>query len=262
MYTILVCDDNTLYGSKKEVIMQRSKLVDKLCFIVHSIYNDVDMTDASVVMEYLLPVSKKYKTEYLVLSEERYKDCYLQYMLPFDTDITSEAGEVELQLTFVKPELDENGKGIQRVRKTSPTTINIVPIMAWSDIIPDEALTSLDQRILKQDAQIRALNDLANVISDGMVDNLKYNEEDETLQLTSKGNGVGDKVSVRDMIDDGIPVVDLDSTSGDDTNAGTGNENGCGCNHDCDCGDNVVEFGYIPSFDTTEKPSENDVVEF
>ena len=89
MYTILVNEDNSLYGSKKEVIMQRSKLADKLCFIVHSIYKDIDMTDASVVLEYLLPVSKKYKTEYLVLSEERYKDCYLQYKLPFDTELTS-----------------------------------------------------------------------------------------------------------------------------------------------------------------------------
>lgn len=262
MYTILVCDDNTLYSSEKEVIMHRSKLVDKLRFIVHSTYKDIDMTDTSVVMEYLLPVSKKYKSEHLILSEERYKDCYLQYILPFDTNITSEAGKVEVQLTFIKTELDENGKGIQRVRKTSPTAINITPIMAWSDIIPDEALTSLDQRILYQDAQIRALNDLANAFDSSMVDNLVYDSTDETLQLTSKGNGVGDKVSVRDMIDDGIPVVDLDSTSGNDTNVGTGNENGCDCNHDCDCENNVVEFGYIPNFDTTEKPSENDVIEF
>lgn len=261
MYTILVCDDNTLYSSEKEVIMHRSKLVDKLRFIVHSTYKDIDMTDASVVMEYLLPVSKKYKSEHLILSEERYKDCYLQYMLPFDTNITSEAGKVEVQLTFIKTELDENGKGIQRVRKTSPTVINITPIMAWSDIIPDDALTSLDQRILYQDAQIRALNDLANAFNGNMVDNLVYDSADETLQLMAKGNGIGDKVSVRDMIDEGIPVVDLDSTSGDSSN--TKPEDGCDCNHNCNCENNVVEFGYVPNVDSTEPTSKDDgVVEF
>ena len=47
MYTILVNNDNTLYGSQKERIMQRSKLVNTLRFIVEPIYNDIDMTTAS-----------------------------------------------------------------------------------------------------------------------------------------------------------------------------------------------------------------------
>ena len=259
MYTIIVNEDNSLYGSVKEVIMQRSKLANKLCFIVHSMYKDIDMTDATVVLEYLLPISKKYKSEYLILSEERYKDCYLQYVLPFDTNLTSEAGKVEIQLTFIKTGLDENGNDIQRVRKTSSTFIEITPITAWSDIIPDDALTALDQRILKQDAQIRALNNLVDVLDGSMVDNLVYDSTNETLQLSARGTGVGDKVSVKDMLDDGIPVVDLDSVSGDGSN--TKPENGCNCNHDCDCEDNVVEFGY--SDIEPENPIDDDnVVEF
>ena len=239
-YVILVNDDNSLYGSCKSRIMQRSKCVDTLTFVVNHIYKGIDMTGATVMLEYLLPISKKYKTEYLVLSEERYKDCFLQYKLPFDTNLTSEAGAVEVQLTFVYTDLDEKGRGIQRVRKTSTTTIDITPISAWSDIIPDESLSALDQRILAQDAQIRALADLANVLNDNQVDNLVYNSAEDTLQLSAKGVGVGDKVSVKDMIDDGIPVIDLDSNGDVDSN--TKPENGCDC--DCDCEDNisVVEF--------------------
>ena len=49
MYVILVNDDNSLYGSKKERIMQRSKLVNNLVFIVDPIYKGVDMPiDASI----------------------------------------------------------------------------------------------------------------------------------------------------------------------------------------------------------------------
>ena len=154
MYVILVEQDDSLYGSKKERIMQRSKCVDNLIFMVEPIYrNTYDMTEATVMLEYLRPVSRKYETEILVLSNERYNG-YLQYKLPFDTNLTSEAGKIELQLTFVYTDLDEYGNGIQRVRKTSPTTIEITPISAWADIIPDSALSGLDQRLIVMNAQI------------------------------------------------------------------------------------------------------------
>ena len=39
-YTILVNDDDTLYGSHKERIMQRQKLVNDLVFIVNPIYRN------------------------------------------------------------------------------------------------------------------------------------------------------------------------------------------------------------------------------
>lgn len=239
-YIILVEQDNSLYGSHKERIMQRSTGVDSLMFIVDPIYRNVhDMTSASVMLEYLLPVSKAYKTEYLTLSDERYNNHYLQYKLPLNTSLTSEAGKIELQLTFVYTDLDANGNGIQRVRKTSATTIEIIPISAWSDIIPDAALSSLDQRLLKLDAQMRGLNEYMNVLDSNTVDNLVYDSNNETLQLSAKGVGIGDKVSVRDMLDDGIPVVDLNSDSEEDS--GKDDNDGCDCG--CEDGeDNVVQF--------------------
>lgn len=258
MYTILVNPDNSLYGSQKSRIMQRSKLVDNLRFIVEPTYNDVDMTNATVMLEYVLPVSRKYKTVLLVLDDERYNDCFLQYKLPFDTGMTNEAGSLELQLTFAYVEMDSNGVGIQRVRKTSSTTIEIIPITAWSDIVPDEALSSLDERLIKLDAQMRAMNDYLDVLDENKVDNLVYNDKEETLQLSANGIGVGDKVSVREMLDDGIPVVDLDSSnSGSDDDSDNDNKDSC----DCGCEDNVVEFGDIIA---PEKPEENEsnVVEF
>ena len=139
MYTILVNDENELYCSHKERIMHRSNCVDTLVFIVDPIYkNTHDMTKASVIMEYVLPVSKRYKTEYLELSQERYNDCFLQYKLPFNTELTSEAGKIELQLTFAYVEMDVNGDMIQRLRKTSSTTIDIISIATWSDFIPED----------------------------------------------------------------------------------------------------------------------------
>ena len=231
-YVILVNEDNTLYGSKKERIMQRSKLVDSLTFVVSPTYKGVNMTDATVMMEYVLPVSREYKTINLILDNGRYGDCFLQYKLPFDTDLTSQAGSLEVQLTFVYVEMNENGVGIQRVRKTSPTTIEIIPITAWSDIIPDSALSGLDQRLIKLDAQMRGLNDYVNILDNNQVDDLVYDDDNETLQLSANGIGIGTKVSVRDMLDEGTPVVVLNSNS--DSNDDSDKED----NND----DNVIEF--------------------
>ena len=229
MYTILVTSHNELVTSVKERIMQRSKLVDNLHFLVEPDYKGYAMADFTVTLEYILPVSREYKTETLVLSEELYKD-RLEYKLPFDTNLTKEAGKIEIQLTFTRVEMDASGNGIQRVRKTSPTTIEIIPISAWANIIPDDALTALDQRLIKQDAQIQALAELAiESAQKSGADDLIYNEEDETLQLSSNGVAIGNKVSMKGMLDDGVPVVDFSNNAGDNPD----NE---------DEYDNVVEF--------------------
>ena len=213
--------------------MQKSKLVDDLIFIVAPIYRDTyDMSKATVVLEYLRPVSRKYETEILVLSDKRYKG-YLQYILPFDTNLTAEAGSLELQLTFIYTELDENGKGIQRVRKTSPTTIEIAPIAAWADIIPDSALSALDQRLIKMDAQIRAIDQMNQIVADGKADNIKYNKDTNELWLLSGDKEIGDKVIIKTgkaELEDGVPVVDFSTGSSAD---GSADETG---------DDNIVEF--------------------
>jgi hypothetical protein len=153
------------------------------------------MTDFTVMMEYILPVSREYKTEYLVKSGALYKD-KLEYTLPFDTCLTKEAGKIEIQLTFVKVEMDTEGNTKQYVRKTSPTTITIVPISAWSDMIADNALTALDQRLIQVDAMINAANEMAAYCYESKADNIVLNENDSTIQLTANGVPIGDSVTI------------------------------------------------------------------
>ena len=198
MYTILVNDDNTLTTSVRERIMQRSKLVDSLHFLVEPTYKELNIADFTVTLEYVLPISKRYKVETLIKSDELYKE-RLEYKLPFDTNLTREYGDIEIQLTFTKVDLDEEGKEIQYVRKTSTTSITIVPISAWSDVIPDEALTDLDQKILKTDAQIKELREMQEDILVEKADNLVLDEENKELYLTAEGNQIGNKVKLSDL---------------------------------------------------------------
>ena len=198
MYTILVNDDNTLTTSIRERIMQRSKLVDSLHFLVSPTYKGLDMTGFTVTMEYILPVSKEYVSEVLVKSEELYKEM-LEYKLPFDTDLTKEAGEIEVKLTFSKVDLDADGNDIQYVRKISATSITIIPVESWCDIIPDKALDAIDQRIIKTDTQIKALLEANEITRLEKADNLVLDNENKELYLTAEGNQIGDKVKLSDL---------------------------------------------------------------
>lgn len=204
MYTILVTQDNELVTSVKERVMQRSKLVDNLHFLLDPMYKEIDMNDFVVMMEYILPISKEYKSEILIKSDRLYKE-KLEFKLPFDTSLTKEAGDIEVQLTFTKVDLDTKGNNVQYVRKTSPTTITIIPISAWSDIIPDSALNAIDQRIVKTQAQIKALEELNNVIATTKADNIVLDEETHELYLTSSGTAIGNRI---DMDTLGNAIVD------------------------------------------------------
>ena len=200
MYTIVVQDTNELLVTIKERIMQRSNLMDNLHFLVDPLYKGkIDMTDFTVMMEYRLPISKEPKSEILVLSEELYKE-KLEYKLPFNTKHTKEAGHIEVKLTFVKVELDEEGNAHQYVRKTSHTNITIVPIDSWC-IIPDEALNAVDQRLLKVDAQIKALSETGDIMAMTKADNIVLDSETNELYLTANGNKIGDKINLSDLGD-------------------------------------------------------------
>ena len=125
----------------------------------------------------------------------------LEYKLPFDTNLTKEAGEIEVKLTFSKVDLDADGNDIQYVRKISATSITIVPIESWCDIIPDKALDAIDQRIIKTDAQIKALLDANEITRLEKADNLVLDSENKELYLTAEGNQIGDKVKLSDLGD-------------------------------------------------------------
>ena len=219
MYVILVHDDNTLSVPQKQRIIQRSKLVDDFWILTSPIYNGRDMTDCTVLLEYVKPVSNEYKTETLVLSEERYEE-YLKYILPVDTEFTKEAGSLRLQLSFIYVDIDADGNQIQRVRKTSPTLkVEIVKLEEWFNVIPDSDLSAVDQRIIKTDAQLKMVADLVGTMSDNKADNLKYNEIENSLQLLSGDKEIGDKVTIKagEISEDGVPVVDFGSLSGGTT---------------------------------------------
>lgn len=220
MFKILLDDDHSLIITCRECIMQRSKLVGELVFLIPAVYDSIlETRNCTVLLEYITPVSKHYRTEILTPSEETYEN-YVQYILPVDTELTAEAGNIELQLSLLATSL-ENGKVVERVRKTKTATIEITPMSPWSDYIPDSALSVIDQRIIKQDAQLKAFEEIVNNFNITKADNLTYNDDNNELQLMADGFPIGEKIQLKGTIDedslvDGLPVVEFSTSDSSD----------------------------------------------
>lgn len=200
MYKILINNDDTVNHVERQRIMEKSKLVNELQFIVPKFYNNINMEDSSFLMQYKLP-SGTLKLDTLKLINNNYENNYLLYTLPIDTNITSEAGKVEINLSFVFTEMNPEGEVINRSRKISPTTLTIIPISNWF-VVPDEALDTLTQYYLANQQSIKALEDLVTLVNQKKADNIELSHEDGEIRLTSEGKKIGEGISLNDLGDE------------------------------------------------------------
>ena len=170
MYTILVKNDNSLQPSITDTkIIQGSKNIDYLRFLINPTYNDIDSSDLSVMLTQILPVSKERKTLVLEKSEELYKE-RLEYKVLLNNDenfITSEYGDVKMWLTF----MDDGDV----VRYTTPTFLTIIRAEDTSDIPePPESQN---------------------------VDSLYLDKDTKSIYLTAGGSTVGAAIPMKDLSD-------------------------------------------------------------
>lgn len=168
MYTILVNDDNTLHTSIRTRIMQNSKNIDEIHFLVKPNYNEIDMTELKVILTYIMPISKERKTLTLTKSEELYKE-RLEYKILLDDDenlITSEYGDVKLWLTFM------NGSDV--VRYTTTTVLTVYPTEV-TDITPNEPTQTPN------------------------VDSIYLDKDTNSLYLTANGATVGTPIPINEL---------------------------------------------------------------
>lgn len=200
MYTILVTQENELITSVRERIMQRSKMVDSLHFLVDPTYKDLDMSGFTVRMELNPPISKEPRTELLSLSPELYMD-KLEYKIPIDTYLTKEAGEVEIQLSFTKNDLDIDGNNVQYVRRTSPTTITVVPLSAWSNFVSDDALNALDSAFLQLESQLKYLESISSAYDVEKADDIYLDKNENRVYARANGKNIGAGISIEELSD-------------------------------------------------------------
>ncbi len=215
MYTFLIGNDNYITTTNSERIVQRSKLVNTLQIFVPNEYGNFIMSDCQAIMYYQLPVSGEWKPKDLTPSEELYKDKYVEYLIPVDTWLTSEAGDVQFEIKFYNVDMGGEAKETQYVRKATHGVIHISSSKDWSSSIADSMLDAVDQRIIQlmmtQKAHEEMLEETQAIMAN-KADNIAKDKDTNEIYLTSDGKEIGDRI--KDECDiDGVPVIDLGSDS-------------------------------------------------
>lgn len=214
MYTLLVNDDNTIVTTKKERIVQRSKLCDNIHILVPQKYKDMDMQKFEVMMFYQLPISGEKYSIPLQPEPELYKVDYLEYKIPADTWITKEAGVIQIILSFTFVDMTDESEVVQYVRKATGGTIEIASCEDWGSALADNLLQVVDQRIIQMQIVAKQLDETAQNLYglyDNKADDLSY--EDGKLQLQGGGKPIGHEVEIKPNCEcedhDSIKVIEF-----------------------------------------------------
>ena len=238
MYTLLIGDDNRIISTIKERIVQRSKLVNSIRIIVPEEYNGISMKECLAILYYQLPISKEWDSKELTASEELYKERYVEYIIPVDTWLTKEYGDVNIEVAFYNVSMDGNIDINQYVRKATNGSIHISSSKDWAASIADPILNTIDQRIIQLQILQNRQTEMMEEAKANSAESLLV--EDSKLYLVdAQGNKKGEPADVV------IPRVadDFDGSNDgllevDDSAPTIKEDNGC----DCGCDHEFVEL--------------------
>ena len=197
-YTLILNDDSTVTATERQAIVQRSNLADTLKIIAPRMYNEYDMSEFELLMEYLSPISKQVTIETLEPVDTEYKEDYILYKLPLTTSITAENGVVQIHFCFIKADLEEDGSPKSIVREFQGYDLRIVPVESWLTM-SDAAVTQLAEQYLAIQQQMKALNELAGTLYASKADDITIDIDDGRLKVTSNGKKIGTGVLLEEL---------------------------------------------------------------
>ena len=202
MYTLRITDDNNVITTVKESLMEKSNCVNFIQIIINKLYKEqIDMTDTTAYMKYVLPVTKKIKMTRLI-ADTTTDESHILYTIPVTANISAEPGDIEVSFTFLKLVHDEESDTTTSyVRKTESGLIHITKLAQFDSYEPSEMLTELDQRILALMATAEDIKKLGQATYDNMPIDMKLDSEAKKLTLVNANGNTGDGVGIADLSD-------------------------------------------------------------
>ena len=202
MYTIRITDDNNVITTVKEIMMEKSNCVNSIQIIINKLYKEqIDMTDTTAYMKYVLPVTKKIKMTQLI-ADTTTDESHILYTIPVTANISAEPGDIEVSFTFLKlVHDDESDITTSYVRKTESGLIHITKLAQFDSYEPSEMLTELDQRILALMATAEDIKKLGQATYDNMPIDMKLDSEAKKLTLVNANGNTGDGIGIADLSD-------------------------------------------------------------
>lgn len=215
---ILIGDDGYMQITESSRIMQGSHNASKIEFIVKRNFNTnseiFDLSMNTCIMKYLLPNELEPKIIELTnpVIEAKTEEDYLRYTYMCDAHFTSKGGVVAIALGFYIPNIDNERNDTSIIRKTTTLNINITPADAWTEVLPNSFLTTLDKKIQTIAQYVNSMKayaaDITGVTGE-LPDDLVFDDND-ILHLSASGKilGTGVDVGLPTMQDNEDGVVD------------------------------------------------------
>lgn len=202
MYTLRITDDNNVITTVKESLMEKSNCVNSIQIIINKLYKEqIDMTDTTAYMKYVLPVTKKIKMTQLI-ADTTTDESHILYTIPVTANISAEPGDIEVSFTFLKLVHDEESDTTTSyVRKTESGLIHITKLAQFDSYEPSEMLTELDQRILALMATAEDIKKLGQATYDNMPIDMKLDSEAKKLTLVNANGNTGEGIGIADLSD-------------------------------------------------------------
>lgn len=202
MYTLRITDDNNVITTVKESLMEKSNCVNSIQIIINKLYKEqIDMTDTTAYMKYVLPVTKKIKMTQLI-ADTTTDESHILYTIPVTANISAEPGDIEVSFTFLKlVHDDESDTTTSYVRKTESGLIHITKLAQFDSYEPSEMLTELDQRILILMATAEDIKKLGQATYDNMPIDMKLDSEAKKLTLVNANGNTGEGIGIADLSD-------------------------------------------------------------
>ena len=191
MYTILMDKHKQLVKTVETKLYQREKLTEKLQFLFPKIYNDIDLSEFTIILKFIDQQGVSH-AEILSPDDALYKG-KIRCTMPIDSGLTKFSGDISIRITFEKIDVENQ---TQYVLHTGETTITISPLKDYYCFVPDKSLEFVDQLVGNLEAKIEATEKIADIYDKSKADNISYSNNN--LQLTANGEKIGDSITLSD----------------------------------------------------------------
>lgn len=219
MLTLLLKANKRLVISKNARIYQREANIDVFNLYIPEKYDDKDISDCTVVMQYIDPGNVAHSETLDKVTEldddtGLIKEGYSLYWLPIDTKFTAVAGNIRMQLMLTDMDQDNNQTVIMR---SSELTIPVLTVSDYFAYVDDSSLSAIDNRIAELKALAEELENTEGRLDKTIPTDLTMDKDFIKLK-TEDGTAIGDGVELNaggyevDPVDDGI--ADLSAIDG------------------------------------------------
>lgn len=190
MFYIKLDESMDLIITKKQPIYRGDNLNQKIIYLIPTTVEEIDMATATV---YLLYIRADGVADVVTLEqmEELYNETYLQYTFPVNCKLTRFPGEV---CTWLQIFTGTPSNPI--TAKSGECMLQIQDSKNMDDYLCDHQMTALYQLSKTTSDALEEMQGTIDTVVETKADNIIFNEDDNTIQLSAAGVPIGDRIVV------------------------------------------------------------------